>query len=219
MLAFLWKEGSELAGDPCALYLSLLSSDQGSHSFVSQLVQIARSPPTFPKSDISFSCSWCLLSVLFGSLGPCLGWKCWKAGEVGCSLVSSARAICFSGVVPGACGGVHIGITSVWPPVVLASCGVVLLTAYPFIRYADVFLESRIPVKMIQPLLPGDGGRKGKVAVCVNDRVNKVGSGGLVWGGRTQVKLCFRETARTPWRVLWGGDEQVGEREDCSCGA
>lgn len=103
-----------------------------------------------------------MLSVLIGSLGPCLGCKCWKAGEVGCSPASSARAVCFSGVVPGACGGARIGVTSVWPPVVLASCGVALLIVYSFIRYPAVFLESRIPVKrMIQPLLPGDGGTEG----------------------------------------------------------
>lgn len=45
-------------------------------------------------------------------------------------------------------------------------CGVALLIVYSFIRYPAVFLESRIPVKrMIQPLLPGDGGTEGKVAV------------------------------------------------------
>lgn len=171
LLPFLWwREGSELAGDPYALYQSLLLIrsllTKAPILLCQQLVQIARNPLTFPESDVSFSCRWCLLSVLIGSLGPCLGRKCWKAGEVGLSLASSARAVCFSGVVPGTCRGVHIGVPSVWPPVVLASCGVALLIVYSFIPYPDVFLESRIPVKMmIQPLLPGDGGTKGTVAV------------------------------------------------------
>lgn len=84
-----------------------------------------------------------------------------------------------SGVLPGvlsqSCLFQWHGPRSLWRSthrrhLCVASCGAGFVWSgvivYSFIRYPDVFLESRIPVKMmIQPLLPGDGGRRGKVAV------------------------------------------------------